>query len=258
MVMGMSVSHGQSSGLENVRSKHRAQEERSVRVHIVVQPHVIQESSVSQLRYEPRLQHCRIRCRVHRPIERVRSNQIIWCHTRPHHHMPWIMFQLLREIGILLWPEHISVARTAIDGTFVTEKSLWAGYDIWECVQQSTAWFIAPIHVAIRQFIHESWALRPHIQAFLHLVSHCWPWHTKLWRSSPCRLHWGTFNGSGNRWTRFQARCLSSTPRPVFNTSKSERSFSQSSSVALRGGARLTHSNTNFLRKKWFQDRFIT
>jgi hypothetical protein len=36
------------------------------------------------------------------------------------------MFQLLREIGILLWPEHhISVARTAIDGTFVTEKNLW-------------------------------------------------------------------------------------------------------------------------------------
>ena len=32
MVPEMSVSHGQSSGLENVRSKHRAQKERSVRV----------------------------------------------------------------------------------------------------------------------------------------------------------------------------------------------------------------------------------
>jgi len=31
--------------------------------------------------------------------------------------------------------------------------------------------FIAPIHVAIRQFIHESWAIRPHIQVF-HVVSH--------------------------------------------------------------------------------------
>jgi len=32
MVPEMSVSHGQSSGLENVRSKHRAQKEQSVRV----------------------------------------------------------------------------------------------------------------------------------------------------------------------------------------------------------------------------------
>ena len=85
MVPAMSVSHGLSSSLENVRSKHRAQEERSVRVHIVLQPHVIQESSVSQLRYEPRLQQCRIRCRIHRSIEKVRSNQIILCLTRPYY-----------------------------------------------------------------------------------------------------------------------------------------------------------------------------
>ena len=143
---------------------------------IVLQPHVIQEYSVSQLRYESRLQHCRIRCRVHRSIKKVRSNQIIWCHTRPYDHMRWIIFQLLREMGILLWPEHhISVTRTAIDGTFVTEKNLWAGYGTWERVQQSTAWFIAPIHVAIWQFILESWAIRPHIQVFLHVVSHCSP-----------------------------------------------------------------------------------
>jgi len=32
MVPEMSVSHGQTSGLENVRSKHRAQKERSLRV----------------------------------------------------------------------------------------------------------------------------------------------------------------------------------------------------------------------------------
>ena len=32
MVPEMLVSHGQSSGLENVRSKHRSQKERSVRV----------------------------------------------------------------------------------------------------------------------------------------------------------------------------------------------------------------------------------
>ena len=119
---------------------------------IVLQPHVIQESFVSKLRYEPCLQHCPIRCPIHRSIEKLRSNQIIWCHTHPYHHMWWIMFQLLREIGILLWPEHhISVVCTAIDGTFVTEKNLCAGYGIWECVQQSTAWFIAPIHVAIWQ-----------------------------------------------------------------------------------------------------------
>jgi hypothetical protein len=41
---------------------------------------------------------------------------------------------------------------------------------------------------------------------------------------------------------RFQAHSLSPTPRPVFNTSKSERSFFQSSSVALHGGALLNHS----------------
>ena len=105
------------------------------------------------------------------------------------------------------------------------KKNLWAGYGIWECVQQSTAWFIAPIHVAIRQFIRESSAIRPHIQVFLHVVSHCWPRHTKLWLSFPCRLHWVTFNRSANRCTCFQARCFSPTPRPVCNTSKSERSF---------------------------------
>ena len=130
-------------------------------------------------------------------------------------------------MGLIFEPrEHyISVARTAIDGKFVAERNLWKGYGIWECVQQSTAWFIAPIHVAIRQFIHESWAIRPHIQVFLHVVPHCWPWHTKFWRSFPCRLRWGTFNGSDNRCTCFEARCLFPTPRPVFNTSKSERSF---------------------------------
>jgi len=93
---------------------------------------------------------------------------------------------------------------TFLSRAFITKKNLRAGYGIWECVQQSTAWFIAPIHVAIRQFIHESWAIRPHIQVFIHVVLHCWTWHTKLWRSFPCRLHWGTFNGSGNRCTRFQ------------------------------------------------------
>jgi hypothetical protein len=58
-----------------------------------------------------------------------------------------------------------------------------------------------------------------------YTVSRCWQWHTKLWWSFPCRLHWGAFNGSGNRRTCFQARCFSPTPRPVFNTSKSERPF---------------------------------
>ena len=52
---------------------------------IVLQPHVIQKSFVSQLRYEPRLQYCRIRCRIHRSIEKVRSNQIILCLTRPYY-----------------------------------------------------------------------------------------------------------------------------------------------------------------------------
>jgi len=36
------------------------------------------------------------------------------------------MYQLLWETGIVLWPEnHTPVARTVIDGTFITEKKLW-------------------------------------------------------------------------------------------------------------------------------------
>jgi hypothetical protein len=39
------------------------------------------------------------------------------------------MFQLLREMGILLWPEHhIYVAVSATDGTFIIEKNVWTGY----------------------------------------------------------------------------------------------------------------------------------
>ena len=192
---------------------------------IMLQPHVIQEFSFSQLRYEPRLRHCRVRCCIHWSIEKVRSNHIIWRHTCPYHHMRWIMFQLLCEIGILLSPEHhISVARTAIVGTFVTEKNLWAGYSIWECVQNSMAWFIVLIHVAIRQFIHESWAIRPHIQVFLHVVSLCWP-------GTPTSDDYFRVDFIGERSmevataARFQVRCFSPTPRPVFYTSKSERSF---------------------------------
>ena len=40
-----------------------------------------------------------------------------------------IMFQLLHEMGTLLWPEHqIYVAVSATDVTFITEKNLWTGY----------------------------------------------------------------------------------------------------------------------------------
>jgi hypothetical protein len=35
------------------------------------------ESPISESRFEPRLQHCRIRCQVHGFIEKVRFNQII-------------------------------------------------------------------------------------------------------------------------------------------------------------------------------------
>jgi hypothetical protein len=35
--------------------------------------------------------------------------------------------------------------------------------------------WITWIHVAIRQFIHEGSAIRPHIRVFLHVVLHCWP-----------------------------------------------------------------------------------
>lgn len=57
-------------------------------------------SPISEPRFEPRLEHYRIRRRVHEFIEKERFNQII-CHTRPYH-MQWTMFQLLREMGNLL------------------------------------------------------------------------------------------------------------------------------------------------------------
>jgi len=102
---------------------------------IVLQPHVFLESSVSQLRYGPRLQHWWISFRIRQSIEKLRSNQIICCHTRPYHHMQSIMFHLLREIWILLWQKTPHFCRVLCDnGTFATEKYLWAGYGIWECV----------------------------------------------------------------------------------------------------------------------------
>lgn len=38
--------------------------------------------------------------------------------------MRWIIFQVLLEIGILLRPEHVYVARTTVDGTFVSYMPL--------------------------------------------------------------------------------------------------------------------------------------
>ena len=206
---------------------------------IVLQPHVIQESSVSRLRYEPRLQHCRIRCRIHWSIEKVRSNQITWCHTRPYHHMRWIMFQLLREIGIILWPEHhTSVTRTAIDGTFVTEKNLWAGYGISECVQHSMAWFIATIHVAIWQFIHESWRYGLPFKSFFM-------WCRIVDRGAPSsddrfRVDFIAERSMEATTARHVPKRVVFLPFRGLSLPRANALFSQSSSVALRGGALLT------------------
>ena len=124
---------------------------------------------------QPHLHNCWISCYDHRSIETVRSNQIIWCH-----HMGWIIFRLMPKMGVLLWPEyHISVTISAIGGTFITEKNLLAGCSTWEL--SSTAQHMAPIHVGTWQFIHKSQVIQPHSQTSLHVVSHCWPLHTKLW-----------------------------------------------------------------------------
>jgi hypothetical protein len=90
MVPEMSINHDHSSGLENGLSKRRAQKEWKVRV-----PH----SGASR---------------------KVQSDNLT-SYPPISTSMRSIMFQRLRETGILLWPErHISVARTAADGTFVT------------------------------------------------------------------------------------------------------------------------------------------
>ena len=217
MVPDMSVNHSQSSDLENVRSKHCAQK--------VLQPHVIQESSVSQLRYEPRLRHCRIRCHIYLSIEKVRSNQIIWCHTRPYRHMRWIMFQLLCETGIQLWPgHHISVAHC----------------DRWHiCHWKEPLSGIRHLRMcpAEHGMIHSANPCRHptvHSRKLGDMAS-----HSSL---SSCVLALLTVahqaltivsvsTSLGNvQWKRQPLHMLPSalfspTPRPVFNTSKSERSF---------------------------------
>ena len=57
-----------------------------------------------------------------------------------------IMFQLLCEMGILLWPEHhISVALSATDGTFTLKRTF----------EQDMARVIPLIHVGIQRFIQK-------------------------------------------------------------------------------------------------------
>jgi hypothetical protein len=192
MVPEMSLDHSQSSSLENVCLKHRAQRSAVCVCPILLQPHVIHESPVSELRFELRMHHWWISCYVHRSIETVRSNQIIWCH-----HMRWIIFQLMPEMGILLWPEHhIFVTSTVIGGTFITEKNLLAGCGTLEL--SSKAQHIAPIHVGTWQFIHKSQAIQPHPQISLHVVSHCWPLHTKLSWLFPLNVVMECWFGNGS------------------------------------------------------------
>ena len=153
---------------------------------ILLQPHVLHESPVSELKFEPRMHHRWISCHVHR------SNQIIWCH-----YMQWIIFQLTPEMGIFLWPEHrIFVTSTVIGGKFITENNLLAGCSTWEL--SSKAQHIAPIHVGTWQFIHKSQAIQPHPQVSLHVVSHCSPLHTKLWWLFPLNIVRECWHGNGS------------------------------------------------------------
>ena len=188
MVPEISLNHRHSSGLENIQNVvHRKSE--VCLWSIVLQPHDIQVSPMS----EPSLQHCRIRRHF---IEKVSSNQISWPHTRSYHHSRRIMFQLLLEMGSLLWMEHlISVMPTAIDGRVIVKRIIELYMALGVRVPQRVTWVIATIHVGIRQFIHESRTIRPHFHVFLHVLS-SWSWHTKLWWSFPRRLLWGTLNGN--------------------------------------------------------------
>ena len=200
----------------------------------LLQPHIM---SLSLGMYEPCLQHCQIRCHVHKSIKRV-----MWWHTHPYYHMQWIILQLLCEIEIFLLPEHrISVTHTAIDGIFVAKKNLCAGYNTWECVQHCTAQVIVPIHIDILQIIHESQVISPHIQVFVHVVLHCWLWHTKLWWSFPCWPHWRMLDGNkllhNFKCIVFLLLCSLSVTLSSANTH-----FSQSSSSTLVGGALLNNS----------------
>lgn len=66
---------------------------------------------VPELSFGLRLQHWRIRCRVHGFIEKVRSGQVMWYRTGLYHHMQWSMCHLLRETGIRLWPNTTFLSR---------------------------------------------------------------------------------------------------------------------------------------------------
>jgi len=182
---------------------------------ILLQPYIIHESPVSELRFEPHLYHCWISCYVHRSIETVRSSQIIWCH-----HMWWIIFQLMPEMGILIWPEHhISVTSTVIGGTFSNENNILAGCSTWELCNKVQ--HIAPIHVGTWQYIRKSRAIQPHSQVCHHVVSHCWPLHSKLWWLFPLNIIRECLRGNGSRcavWNEIAFECMlygcRVTPRP--------------------------------------------
>jgi hypothetical protein len=122
----------------------------------MLQPHVSNESPVSELRFDSCLQCCWIKSI--QIIDIIPAHIITCGGACSISYMKWS----------LPWPEHlISDTFTAIGGKLVTEENLCAASGTWLFVHQSMMWVIAPIHVNIQQFNHENRAILPYFQVFL-------------------------------------------------------------------------------------------
>ena len=191
MVPDISVNHGQSSGLEGIQNdEHR--KSKACLCPIVLLPHEIHVSPMS----ESRLQHCQTGRCVHGFVEKVRSDQIKWPHTRSYHHTDeGLCCSSCLKWGSLLRPEHhISVVLTAIDGTFVTEKNHWAapGTRVMCPTKHDMSHSADPCR---HPTVHSRKSGDSAFHVSLHVVS---PWPGTP-RSDDRQLLWGTSNGKAKR-----------------------------------------------------------
>jgi len=102
-------------------------------------------------------------------------------HTGWQHQIWYVAFQLHHEMQILLSHRYISVTNCALIG----EGKLCAGWNTEESVEQCTRVAVS-IPVNFWQHIFEWLATGLQIQAFLHVILHCWPLHIKIWWQFLC------------------------------------------------------------------------
>lgn len=151
-----SAKHGQTSGLEKGSSKLRAQEERSVR-------ELHREIPLSLSRGLSHAFDIAEKDFVFTGSSRISSSQVIWCHTRPYHHMRCSLLQPLRKMGILLSPEHhFFVVRTFIEQYTVFGNVSSRAHESQRRSMSATDSLFTKVGAT------------PHPKVFLPVVSHCW------------------------------------------------------------------------------------